>query len=69
MREGGLDNLPFQFQVSLSETNICNIQILTLSESVESMIMSPAITVHNVRTKGVIKKVSALTSLPSSMVP
>ena len=68
MGEGGLADLPFQFQVSLSETTICNIPILILSDK-ESVIMSPAITVHNVRTKGEIKKVSALTRLPSSMVP
>ena len=56
MREGGLDGLPH-----LQYTNF-----LRLSDK-ESVIVSPAITVHTLRKKGEIKSVPVLPRLPTRL--
>ena len=69
MREGGLDSLPFRLHAYIFIRSCMQYtNFLSLGDR-ESVVVSPAITVYTLIKKGESKTVSALTRLPSSLVP
>ena len=56
MREGGLDGVPFELKTLSAETTTCNTPIFLSLSDKESVIVSPAITVHTWRRRERLKQ-------------